>query len=69
MTLPGIVTNITAFGAFIDLGVHTSGLLHISQLGNGKRVEVSQVLSLNQSLTLKVLDVDYERKRISLGLA
>lgn len=69
MTLPGIVTNITAFGAFVDLGVHTSGLLHVSQLGNGKRVEVSQVLSLNQSLTVKVLDVDYERKRISLGLA
>lgn len=68
MTLPGIVNNITAFGAFVDLGVHTSGLLHVSQLGNGKRVEVSQVLSLNQSLTVKVLEVDYERKRISLGL-
>ncbi|MCL2041154.1 MAG: RNA-binding transcriptional accessory protein [Bacteroidales bacterium] len=68
MTLQGIVSNITAFGAFVDIGVKTSGLVHVSQLRAGFVKNPSEVVSLNQKVTVKVLDVDMERDRISLTM-
>ena len=68
MVLPGIVTNITAFGAFVDIGLHENGLLHVSTLGR-RGTEVSKVLKLHQSIMVKVLGVDLERGRISLSPA
>ncbi len=68
MKLPGIVTNITAFGAFIDLGIKESGLLHKSEISNEFVSDPSKHLSLNQQLIVKVIDIDIERKRISLSL-
>lgn len=68
MTLQGIVSNITAFGAFVDIGVKTSGLVHISQLREGYVKDPSEVITLNQKVTVKVLDVDMERDRISLTM-
>ena len=69
MILPGIVNNITDFGAFVDLGIHKSGLIHISQMGQAKRIaHPSQVLKLNQHVVVKVLDIDIRRGRIALTL-
>ena len=69
MILPGIVNNITNFGAFVDIGVHVKGLIHISQLSPGKFIkDPTQVVSLQQQVMVKVLDVDLKRKRISLSL-
>ena len=69
MVLPGIVSNITNFGAFVDIGVHVKGLIHISQLAPGKFIkDPTQVVSLQQEVMVKVLDVDLERQRISLQL-
>ena len=68
MELPGIVTNITAFGAFVDIGLHENGLLHVSQLGP-RGTDPSKVLKLHQQITVRVLGVDLERNRISLGKA
>ncbi len=68
MTLPGIVTNITAFGAFVDLGVKTDGLVHISQLADRFVKNVSDVVSLHQQVTVRVLDVDIARNRINLTM-
>ncbi len=68
MVLPGIVNNITDFGAFVDLGVHKSGLIHISQMGERRVQNPSQVVKLNQQVKVKVLDVDVKRGRISLTL-
>lgn len=65
---PGIVTNLTAFGAFVDLGIHQDGLIHISQICDKFIKEPSEVLSLNQKLIVKVIDVDIDRKRIQLSL-
>ena len=59
MSLPGIVTNISNFGAFVDMGIHKDGLIHVSQL-RGK------TLALHQHLTVEVLSIDRERNRISL---
>lgn len=61
MELPGIVTNVTAFGAFVDIGIHENGLIHVSQM-RGKKVK------LHQKVNVSVLDVDLDRKRISLRL-
>ncbi len=61
MELPGIVTNITAFGAFVDIGIHENGLIHVSQMRGAK-------LKLHQKVTVSVIDVDLERSRISLRL-
>lgn len=67
--LPGIVNNLTDFGAFIDIGVHVSGLIHISEMAEGRRVNSpSEVLSLRQQIRAKVIAVDVDRKRISLSL-
>ncbi|MCB1156154.1 MAG: RNA-binding transcriptional accessory protein [Leptospiraceae bacterium] len=68
MNLPGIVTNLTAFGAFVDIGVHQDGLIHISQISNTFIKNPAEVLHLQQKLRVKVLDVDVKRKRISLSL-
>ncbi len=69
MVLPGIVSNITNFGAFVDIGVHVKGLIHVSQLAPGKFIkDPTQVVSLQQQLMVKVLSVDLERQRISLAM-
>ena len=69
MILPGKVTNITAFGAFIDIGIKENGLLHVSQMGRGRRVSnPGEVVKINQILKVKVLDVDLDRRRISLSI-
>ncbi|MDE6670311.1 MAG: RNA-binding transcriptional accessory protein [Muribaculaceae bacterium] len=66
--LPGIVNNITAFGAFVNLGIKENGLLHISQLSRRRVNAVSDVLHLGQQVEVKVIDIDNERHRISLSL-
>ncbi len=68
MVLPGIVTNITAFGAFVDIGVHQDGLIHVSQMADRRVNDPSEVVHLHQHLKVKVLDVDLRRHRISLTL-
>ena len=68
MKLPGIVTNVAAFGAFIDIGVHQDGLAHISQLSDQFVKAPSDVLKVGQKVMATVLEVDRERKRISLSL-
>ena len=68
MVLPGIVTNITAFGAFVDIGVHQDGLIHISQMAARRVADPSEVVHLHQHLKVKVLEVDLRRHRISLTL-
>ena len=68
MVLPGIVTNITAFGAFVDIGVHQDGLVHVSQMANRRVNDPSEVVHLHQHLRVKVLEVDLRRHRISLTL-
>lgn len=68
MLLPGIVTNITAFGAFVDVGVHQDGLVHISELAEGFVSDPNAVVTLNQKVQVKVLDVDLPRRRISLSI-
>ena len=68
MVLPGIVTNITAFGAFVDIGVHQDGLIHVSQMADRRVNDPGEVVHLHQHLKVKVLDVDLRRHRISLTL-
>ena len=68
MILPGIITNITNFGCFVDVGVHTKGLVHISELCDHFVKDPTEVVSLHQQVTVKVLDVDMERGRMSLTL-
>ena len=68
MELPGIVTNITAFGAFVDVGVKQDGLVHISQLADRFIKEPTDVVSVNQHVKVKVMEVDVARKRIALSM-
>ena len=68
MVLPGIVTNITAFGAFVDIGVHQDGLIHISQMTDRFIKDPNEVVQLNQKVTVRVLEVDKARKRIKLSM-
>jgi uncharacterized protein len=68
LRLPGIVTNVTRFGAFVDIGVHQDGLVHISQLANRFVRDPSDVVKVHQRVTVRVLDVDLERKRIALSM-
>ena len=68
MVLPGIVTNITAFGAFVDVGVHQDGLVHISQMANRRVNDPSEIVHLHQHVQVKVLEVDLRRRRISLSM-
>src|SRR5690606_14074138 len=67
MVLEGIVTNVTAFGAFVDIGVHNDGLVHVSQLAEKFVKDPSEVVKVGQKLTVRVLEVDKERKRIALS--
>ena len=68
MKLPGIVTNVTAFGVFVDIGVHQDGLVHISELSNRFVKNPAEVVKVHQKVLVTVLDVDLERKRISLSM-
>ena len=68
MILPGIVTNITNFGAFVDIGVHQDGLIHISQMANRRIAHPTDVVKLHQHVRVRVIEVDHRRKRISLSL-
>lgn len=68
MKLPGIVTNVTNFGAFVDIGVHQDGLVHISHLADKFVKDPAQVLSVQQKVEVTVLEVDVSRKRISLSM-
>lgn len=68
MILPGVVTNVTAFGAFVDIGVHQDGLVHISQLANRFVTDPNMVVQVNQQVKVTVLEVDIPRKRISLSM-
>ena len=67
MVLEGSVTNVTRFGAFVDIGVHQDGLIHISQLANTYVEDPSDVVSVGDVVRVKVLEVDVDRKRISLS--
>jgi len=66
MELKGIVTNVTAFGAFVDIGVHQDGLVHISQLCDRFISDPSEAVQAGDRITVRVLEVDLDRKRISL---
>ena len=68
MTLPGIVTNITAFGAFVDIGVKQDGLVHVSQMADRYVSDPNQVVTVHQPVTVRVLEVDTARKRIALSM-
>lgn len=68
MELPGIVTNITNFGAFVDIGVHQDGLVHISQLADKFVKDPNEIVKLHQHVLVKVIEVDIRRKRISLTM-
>ncbi len=68
MKLPGVVTNVTDFGAFVDVGVHQDGLVHISQLADRFVRNPSDVVKVQQQVWVTVLEVDLERKRISLSM-
>ena len=68
MILPGIVTNITNFGAFVDIGVHQDGLVHISQMANRRIAHPLDVVKLHQHVTVRVIEVDHRRHRISLSM-
>jgi len=68
MRLPGIITNITKFGAFVDIGIKENGLLHISQITDHFIKDPAEVLKLDQKVMVRVVDIDVERKRIQLSL-
>ena len=68
MELPGIVTNLTNFGAFVDIGLHENGLIHASQMGVRGMADPSRILKLHQHIKVTVLSVDLDRNRISLRL-
>jgi uncharacterized protein len=68
MTLPGIVTNVTAFGAFVDIGVHNDGLVHISRLADRFVRDPNEIVRVNQRVTVRVIEIDLERGRIGLSM-
>jgi uncharacterized protein len=68
MILPGIVTNVTAFGAFVDIGVHRDGLVHISQMADRFVKDTNEVVTVHQPVQVRVLEVDKAQKRISLSM-
>ena len=68
MKLPGIVTNVTAFGAFVDIGVHQDGLVHVSQLADNFVKDASEVVKVSQHVSVTVTEVDLARKRIALSM-
>jgi uncharacterized protein len=68
MVLPGIVTNVTNFGCFVDIGVKENGLAHVSQLADRYVSDPTTIVSVHQHVKVRVLEVDYTRKRISLSM-
>lgn len=68
MTLPGLVTNITNFGAFVDIGVHQDGLVHLSQLSNRYVKDANEIVKVNQQVEVRVTEIDVSRKRIALSM-
>jgi uncharacterized protein len=68
MTIPGIVTNVTRFGAFVDIGVHQDGLVHISQIADRFVKDPAEVVKVQQKVMVRVMEVDIARKRISLSM-
>lgn len=68
MELNGIVTNVTKFGAFVDIGIHENGLVHISQLADRRMSDPSRIVRVNQHVRVRVIDVDLDRNRISLSM-
>jgi uncharacterized protein len=68
MRVPGLVTNVTAFGAFVDIGVHQDGLVHISQLADRYIKDPNEVVKVRQQVEVTILEVDIKRKRISLSM-
>ena len=68
MILPGIVTNITNFGVFVDIGVKQDGLVHVSQLANKFVSKPANIVQLQQHVEVKVMNIDIDRKRISLSM-
>ena len=68
MILPGIVTNMTKFGAFVDVGVKQDGLLHVSQLADRFVSDPTEIVKLNQEVRVKVLEVDTARNRIAFTM-
>ena len=68
MVLPGVVNNVTKFGAFVDIGIKESGLVHISEITNRFITDVSEILSVNQEVSVKVISIDADRKRVGLSI-
>ena len=68
MVVPGVVTNLTRFGAFVDIGVKQDGLVHVSEIAHQYISDPSEVLKLNDKVQVKVLEVDVARKRIALSI-
>jgi uncharacterized protein len=68
MTLPGVVTNVTAFGAFVDVGVHQDGLVHISELSDRFVKDPHEIVKVHQKVTVRVLGIDAQRQRIALSM-
>jgi uncharacterized protein len=68
MRLPGIVTNVTAFGAFVDIGVHQDGLVHISQLADRFVKDPAEIVKVQQRVTVTVVEVDLPRRRVALSM-
>ena len=68
MKLQGIVTNVTNFGAFVDVGIKENGLIHLSEMANRFVKNPNEVLKLNQTVEARVISVDKQRKRIQLSL-
>src|SRR5690606_3190898 len=68
MKLPGVVTNITAFGAFVDVGVHQDGLVHLSHLADRFVKDPNEIVSVNQKVQVTVMEIDIPRKRVGLSM-
>jgi uncharacterized protein len=68
MKLPGLVTNVTAFGAFVDIGVHQDGLVHVSQLSDQFVKNAADVVKVSQKVMVTVVEIDLPRKRIALSM-
>ena len=68
MILNGVVTNVTKLGAFVDIGVHQDGLVHISQLANKFVKDPMEVVRVNQKVSVKIIEVDVARKRVNLSM-
>jgi uncharacterized protein len=68
MVVPGVVTNLTRFGAFVDIGVKQDGLVHVSEISHNYITDPNEALKLNDKVNVKVLEVDMGRKRIALSI-